>query len=168
MTEEYERNRARSEAEESKQSDTNGKRRRQAGGRQQGNGAREPIRGYRELRVYQGAMEAAMGIFELTKQFPAEEGPSMVVQMRRSSRSVCAGIGQAWRRRRSQAQFVGKLCDSESEAEQTRVWIEFAARCRYLSDGDAQDLGERYDKILAQLVKMISDVDRWTIRSPDA
>jgi four helix bundle protein len=113
-------------------------------------------------------MEAAMRVFEMTKQFPAEERPSMVVQMRRSSRAVCAGIGEAWRRRRSQAQFVGKLGDAEGEAEETRVWIDFAARYGYLRHDEADDLSERYDKILAQLVKMISDPERWAIRPRDA
>jgi four helix bundle protein len=63
-------------------------------------------------------MDAAMRIFEVTKTFPAEEKYSMVDQMRRSSRSVCANIAEAWRKRRYQAHFVSKLSDSESEAEE--------------------------------------------------
>jgi len=54
------------------------------------------IRSYRELRVYQSAFELAMAIFELTKEYPAEEKYSMVDQMRRSSRSVCANLAEAW------------------------------------------------------------------------
>jgi len=54
-------------------------------------------------------MDAAMKIFEVTKSFPAEEKYSMVDQMRRSSRSVCANIGEAWRKRRYKAAFVAKL-----------------------------------------------------------
>jgi four helix bundle protein len=95
------------------------------------------IRSYKELRVYQAAMEAAMRIFELTRSFPVEEKYSMVDQMRRSSRSVCANI--AWRKRRYPAHFVSKLSDSEGEAEETRVWLEFARRCRYMSDTEAQE-----------------------------
>ena len=70
---------------------------------------------------------AAMRIFTLTKQFPAEERYSMVDQMRRSSRSVCANIAEAWRKRRYKASFISKLSDAESEAEATRVWLEFCA-----------------------------------------
>jgi four helix bundle protein len=55
------------------------------------------IANFRELRVYQNAIEAAMKIFEITKTFPADEKFSMVDQMRRSSRSVCANIAEAWR-----------------------------------------------------------------------
>jgi len=122
------------------------------------------IRGYKELRVYQATMEAAMEIFEITKSFPAEEKFSMVDQMRRSSRSVCANLAEAWRKRRYQAHFVSKLSDSESEAEETRVWIEFAARCGYMTKTLADEMDETYDKIIGQLVKMISNPEQWTIR----
>ena len=83
------------------------------------------IRSYKELRVYQAAMDAAMEIFELTKRFPPEEKYSLTDQIRRSSRSVCTNIGEAWRKRRYPAHFVSKMSDSEGEAEETRVWIEF-------------------------------------------
>ena len=64
---------------------------------------KERIKSYRDLRVYQAAMDAAMRIFEMTKTFPAEEKFSMVDQMRRCSRSVCTNIGEAWRKRRYEA-----------------------------------------------------------------
>ena len=84
------------------------------------------IRSYKELRVYQAAMDAAMKIFELSKRFPVEEKYSLTDQMRRSSRSVCTNLGEAWRKRRYPAHFVSKMSDSEGEAEETRVWIEIA------------------------------------------
>ena len=71
------------------------------------------IRSYKDLRVYQSAIDAAMRVFEITKRFPAEERFSMVDQMRRASRSVCANIGEAWRKRRYPAHFVSKLSDSQ-------------------------------------------------------
>ena len=123
----------------------------------------EKIRSYKELRVYQAAIEAAMKIFELTKSFPVEEKYSMTDQMRRSSRSVCANIAEAWRKRRYPAHFVSKLSDSEGEAEETRVWVELAFRCKYLAKAEADDLDERYDKILGQLVLMISSPEKWTL-----
>jgi len=122
------------------------------------------IRSYRELRVYQAAFEGAMRIFELTKTFPPEEKYSMVDQMRRASRSVCTNIGEAWRRRRSAAHFVSKLNDSETEAEETRVWLEFAQRCGYMTTEIAQELDQSYDKIIGQLVRMESEPEQWTIR----
>ena len=92
------------------------------------------ISSFRDLRVYRASFEAAMKIFEFTKNFPLEEKYSMVDQMRRSSRSVCANIAEAWRKRLYPAHFVSKLSDSESEAEETRVWLEFALRCRYIDE----------------------------------
>lgn len=80
----------------------------------------EHISSYKELRVYQKAMAAAMRIFELTKHFPIEERYSLTDQIRRASRSVCSNIGEAWRKRRYPAHFVSKLSDSEGEAEETR------------------------------------------------
>jgi four helix bundle protein len=106
-----------------------------------------------------------MRIFEITKRFPAEERFSMVDQMRRSSRSVCTNIAEAWRKRRYPAHFASKLSDSEGEAEETRVWLELAFRCAYISKTEATELDSTYDNILAQLVRMIAHPEQWTIRS---
>jgi len=124
----------------------------------------ERINSYKELRVFQNAMDAAMKIFEVTKGFPAEERFSMVDQMRRSSRSVCANIGEAWRKRRYKAAFIAKLSDAESEACETQVWIEFARRCGYLIDETSRDLDSNYDHIIGQLVNMIRESDKWLIK----
>jgi four helix bundle protein len=125
------------------------------------------IRSYRELRVYQAAMDAAMIIFELSKTFPPEERYSLTDQIRPCSRSVCTNIGEAWRKRRYPAHFVSKMSDSEGEAEETRVWIEFADRCKYITHEEALSLDQTYDDILAQLVNMIVNKDDWIIRTKD-
>ena len=122
------------------------------------------IRSYKELRVYQAALEAAMKIFEVSKRFPPEEKYSLTDQIRRSSRSVCSNFGEAWRKRRYPAHFVAKLSDSEGEAEETRVWIEIARRCNYFTATEAEDLDKTYDRILSQLVHMIFNKYDWTIR----
>lgn len=121
------------------------------------------IQSYKDLRVYQAAIEGAMRVFELTKRFPIEERFSMVDQMRRSSRSVCSNIGEAWRKRRYPAHFKSKLSDSEGEAEETRVWADLALRCGYLSESEAVEIDKTYDGILGQLVRMIDRPDQWTI-----
>jgi four helix bundle protein len=123
----------------------------------------ERIESYKDLRVFQNAMDAAMRIFELTKDFPPEEKYSMVDQVRRASRSVCTNIGEAWRKRRYRAAFIAKLNDSESEACETQVWVEFARRCEYLEDETCQELDATYDEIMGQLVRMVIDADKWLI-----
>jgi four helix bundle protein len=125
------------------------------------------IKSYRDLRVYQNAMEAAMEIFEITKGFPPEEKYSMVDQMRRSSRSVCSNIAEAWRKRRYRAAFIAKLSDAEGEACETQVWLEFAVRCKYLDASFAEKLTDTYEQIIGQLVKMIEDPDKWLIRKKE-
>lgn len=128
-----------------------------------GGGTMERIRSYKELRVYQSGMDSAMQIFELTKGFPPEERFSLVDQIRKSSRSVCTNLAEAWRKRRYAAHFTSKLSDAETEAEETRVWLEFALRCGYITREVAGRLDNQYDKIVAQLVLMIANPKQWTI-----
>jgi four helix bundle protein len=124
---------------------------------------KDRLRSYRELRVSRGAFDAAMRVFDLTKRFPVEERYSLVDQMRRSSRSICASLAEAWRKRRYEAHFVAKLSDAEAEAEETRLWLEFAVRCGYLESKDAAVLDAEYDRIIAQLVRMISKPSDWRV-----
>lgn len=116
-----------------------------------------------QLEVYQVAMDAAMRVFELTKQFPSEERYSLTSQVRRSSRSVCANLAEAWRKRRYESAFISKLSDVEAEAAETQVWIEFAVKCNYLDRAAAASLHECYDRILKTVVGMIAHADTWTI-----
>src|SRR5437763_14965807 len=110
-------------------------------------------------------MAAAMRIFELTKHFPIEERYSLTDQIRRASRSVCSNIGEAWRKRRYPAHIVSKLSDSEGEAEETRVWLEFSWRCGYMSKTEAYELDADYNKIIGQLVRMIDRPEQWLIKA---
>ena len=121
------------------------------------------ILSYRELRVYRSAVDLAMEIFELTKSFPPEEKYSLTDQIRRSSRSVCANIAEAWRKRRYKAAFIAKINDSETEATETQVWLELALLCKYLTEEKTNDLLKEYDHLISQLVLMINDADNWII-----
>ena len=125
----------------------------------------ELIKSYKDLRVFQNAMNTAMKIFELTEIFPPEEKYSLTDQMRRSSRSVCSNITRAWRKRRFKTPFIAKLNDSEGEACETQVWVEFARQCNYLDDEECKDLDAAYDQIMGQLAKMISQPDKWLIKN---
>jgi four helix bundle protein len=116
-----------------------------------------------ELQVYQKAFVVAMEIFEVSKKFPKEETYSLIDQMRRSSRSVCANLAGAWRKRRYKAAFIAKLSDAESEAAETQVWIAFAKQCRYLDAERAKLLEAEYEEILRMLVAMINRPQAWTL-----
>jgi len=121
------------------------------------------IRSFKELRVWQNAMDAAMVAFEVSKRFPVEERYSLTDQFRRSSRSVASNIAEAWRKRRYVAAFVSKLNDAEGEAAESQTWVEFALRCRYFTAEEAQDLDQRYELVLSQLVAMIEKPNDWVV-----
>jgi len=89
---------------------------------------------YKDLIVFQKAYKLAMDIFEESKKFPSEERFSLTDQMRRSSRSVCANLAEAYRKRKYIAHFLSKLSDSETENTETEVWIDFSKDCKYLSE----------------------------------
>jgi four helix bundle protein len=129
---------------------------------------RKPIQSHRELEVYQLAFEGAMRIFELTKNFPREERYSLTDQVRRSSRSVCANLSEAWRKRRYEGAFALKLNDAEAEAAETQAWLEFAVECGYLDADDGRDLYRRYDQVLGKLVMMISNPTPWLMPAKSA
>lgn len=121
------------------------------------------IQKHQDWQVYQIAFEAAMQIFELSKQFPAEERYSLTDQIRRSSRSVCANLAEAWRKRLYKAAFISKLSDSAAEAAETQTWLAFAIRCRYINPEKATELEETYDRILGRLVNLINNPNHWLV-----
>lgn len=124
---------------------------------------KEPIKSQFELEVYNIAFSAAMKIFELTKSFPSEERYSLTDQIRRSSRSVCANLSEAWRKRRYPAAFICKLNDSESEASETQTWIQFSVKCDYITKDEGAELFRLFDQIIGKLVNMINNPKPWIL-----
>lgn len=112
------------------------------------------IRHFRELVVYQRAFDAAMKIFAITKSFPVDERYSMVDQVRRSSRSVCANLAEGWRKRKYEAVFKNKLTDSMQEASETQCWLEFSIACEYINQETFSRLDGEYEQIIAMLNSM--------------
>ena len=125
---------------------------------------KKSIRSHRDLEVYSKAFDVAMKHFQVSKEFPKEETYSLTDQVRRSSRSVCANLAEAWRKRRYEAAFISKLSDSESEAAESQVWIEFAVKCDYLNREVGLSLYKVYEEILRMLVTMINHPDSWVIK----
>jgi len=123
------------------------------------------IRTHRDLDVYLRAMTAAMEIFDPSKKFPLEERYSLTDQIRRSSRSVCTNLAEAWRKRRYKGAFISKLSDAEGEAAETQVWLEFAVKCKYLHRETALALYRTYDAALRTIVGMINHPETWIIGS---
>ena len=119
------------------------------------------IKHFLYLDVYQRAFQAAMSIFQVTKTFPAEEKYSLVDQIRRSSRSVCANISECWRKRRYVAVFKNKITDSMQEASETQCWLEFSLSCQYINQDTFDKLDNEYEQIIAMLNSMERQADKF-------
>jgi len=117
--------------------------------------AKKPdIKHFRDLEVYRRAFGVAMDIFQLTKGFPADEKYSLVDQIRRSSRSVCANLSESWRKRKYIAVFRNKVTDSMQEASETQCWLEFCLACKYIDQKTFNPLDDEYEQIIAMLNSM--------------
>ena len=103
-----------------------------------------------------------MEIFEMTKQFPKEERFSLTDQIRRSSRSVSGNLAEAFRKRKYPKAFIAKLTDCEGEAAETQVWLDYALACGYLENEIHSQLFDKYDHIIAMIVNMANNSDKWS------
>ncbi|MGB3478906.1 MAG: four helix bundle protein [bacterium] len=112
------------------------------------------LRHFRDLEVYQMAFDSAMKIFKITRDFPVEERYSITNQIRRSSRSVCSSIGEAWRKRKYKAYFKNKLTDAMSEASETQTWFDFCLACKYIDREVYEEMDNTYETIIAKLNAM--------------
>ena len=121
------------------------------------------VKRHRDLEVYKLAFAAALEIFELSGTFPKEEKYSLTDQIRRSSRSVCANIAEAFRKRKYEKHFISKLTDSEAEAAETQTWIEFAFVHNYISEDVFLKLDDQFEHIISMLVRMQNSSKSWAL-----
>ena len=119
----------------------------------------------KDLEVYKKAYRLAMDIFEITKRFPAEERFGMTGQIRRSSRSVCMNLREAWAKRRYEAHFVSKLTDCDGENSETDTSLDFARDCGYLNVEEHCDLSTRCGEVGKMLGSMIRNPMPFLIRT---
>lgn len=108
-----------------------------------------------ELKVYKAAYRLAMDIFNVSKTWPAEEKYSLTDQVRRSSRSVCVNLQEAWAKRRYKAHFISKLTDVDGENNETATWLSFANDCNYLSSEEYIDLSNRCNEVGKMIGSML-------------
>ncbi len=112
---------------------------------------------FKSLKVYQLSYELAMDIFEITKNFPKEEKYSMTDQIRRSSRSVCSNIAEAYRKRKYPKNFTSKITDADGESSETIVWINFAFDSKYISEEIKMKLLKKYEQVGKMLGSMANN-----------
>ena len=116
---------------------------------------------YKDLIVYKKAYSLAMDILKKSRSFPAEEKYSLTDQIRRSSRSVCANIGEAYRRKQYPAHFVSKLTDSNAENTETEIWIQFSFDCSYFNETEYRNFLGRCEEVGRILGFMIKHPERF-------
>ncbi len=102
-----------------------------------------------------------MEIFLLTKTFPKEERYSLVDQIRRSSRSICANLSEAWAKRRYEKVFINKLTDCLGEEFETETWLKYAMDCEYLTEEDYSKLMHQYEEVRKMLISMINSPEKF-------
>lgn len=115
------------------------------------------INSAKELKVYKAAYDLAMKVFELSKAFPPEERYALTGQIRRSSRSVCLNLREAWAKRRYEAHFISKLTDRDGENSETDSSLDFAADCKYITSEQHADLVGRCEEVGKMLGSMIKN-----------
>ena len=116
---------------------------------------------YRELRVYQTALEAAVQVFELSQSFPLDEQEYLTYPLLQATRLLCVHIAQAWLRRRYGNAFVARLNRAEAEAAAAQVWIELAVLSHHLDPEQAQPLHHQYWQVLRELDRLIQHSAAW-------
>jgi len=116
---------------------------------------------FRELLAFQKAFELAMEVFQISKSFPLEEKYALTDQIRRSSRSVCSNIAEAYRKRRYVAHFINKLTDGDGENSETNVWLEFAFKCDYISNETFVELSNKSIEVGKLLNYMIANPEKF-------
>lgn len=118
-------------------------------------------KGFKDLKVYQMAYEVSMKIFELSKSFPPEEKYALTDQVRRSSRSVCSNIAEAYRKRAYPKHFSSKITDADGEASETSVWLDYARDCGYSTKETISDLLLIYEEIGKMLGSMAAKPEKF-------
>ncbi|MEA5596974.1 four helix bundle protein [Rivularia sp. UHCC 0363] len=140
---------------------------------------KQTVNNSHDLEVYKMAFDAAMKIFELSKNFPLserfalndsgmEESPSNIPlsqQLRCSSRCVCTNLAGAWYKLLDETAFISKLNDCMSWVAQTQILLEFAVECNYLDAVKAKEVDETYNLIEDTFISMIDNSDEWIIAS---
>ena len=114
-----------------------------------------------EMTVYRKAYDLAMRIFEASKRFPPEERFALTSQIRRSSRSVCMNLREAWAKRRYEAHFISKLTDCDGENSETETSLNFARDCNYISAAEHKELSALNREVGSMLGSMIKDPSKF-------
>jgi four helix bundle protein len=120
---------------------------------------------FRDLTVYKKAFALAMQIYQITKGFPKDEIYSLTDQIRRSSRSVAACLGEAYRKRKYPAHFIAKITDADMENSETQVWLDFSLACGYIDETTYANFLSASEEVGRLLQHMLEHPESYQVKS---
>jgi four helix bundle protein len=118
----------------------------------------------KELIVYQKAYDLAMKVYHVSKRFPKEETYALTSQIRRSSRSICLNLREAWAKRRYEAHFISKLTDCDGEANETDSSLDFAKDCGFMTPDEHRELTDLTSEVGRLLGAMLRNPEPWLLK----
>ncbi|CAN5684939.1 hypothetical protein BH11BAC1_BH11BAC1_14720 [soil metagenome] len=117
---------------------------------------------FRKLIAYQKAFTLSLKIFHLQKNFPVEERYDLCSQIKRSSRSVTACIGEAYRKRKYPAHWKSKLTDADMENTETQIWFDHALSCKYIDKKMYTELIKESEEVGKLLNYMMENPEKFS------
>lgn len=118
---------------------------------------------FQDLIGYKKSFNLAMDIFEVSKKFPKEEKYSLIDQIRRSSRAVCAAIAESYGKRKYPKHYTSKLSDADSENLETQTWLQFSLACEYITDIEYNELLIKSEEVGKLLNYMMNNPERFGV-----
>src|SRR5437867_2344028 len=107
--------------------------------------SRPPVRSYRDLLVWQQAMDLAQALYSATKSFPSEERYGLVAQLRRAAVSVASNIAEG--HARSLGDYLRHLLVSSGSLTEIETQLILSSRLGFLRAADADPLLQSCDQI---------------------
>ena len=119
--------------------------------------------GFKDLIAYKKGFEQGCNVYAATLAFPKEEKYSLTDQIRRSSRSVCANLAEAYRKRDYRKHFLLKITDCLGENSETLVWFDFALNCKYITEIEHEKHTNLNDEVGKLLMYMYNNPDTFGV-----
>ena len=109
---------------------------------------------FKDMKVWQKAIDLAVKIFELTSNLPRCEDYGLTSQIRRSSCSVYGNISEGFERATAADKSYFYTISKGSSSE-TQGHLEYGKRVKYFDPKIADSLIEEYQDVIHELNKII-------------
>lgn len=111
------------------------------------------IHSYRDLTVWQKAMELVAEVYTVTKRLPSSELYGLISQMRRSAVSIPSNIAEG-RRRMSRADYIHFLNIAYSSGAELETQIEICKKLSLVTNEECREL----DAVLLEVMKLMNRI----------